>query len=513
MEALEKHNMVCRLAVGDGETAGLVAACVGLERSRAMPRMGDKVLRYVHFVGIGGAGMSAIALVALELGVQVTGSDLALSGITDRLEKRGARVSLGHAAAHLERPDAVVVSTAIRPDNPEVVEARRLGIPVLHRADMLSIIMDRKKGIAVSGTHGKSTTTSMMATVFERTGQKPTWVVGAEVRDFNSGAGYGEGEYLIAEADESDGSFLKLHPFVAVATNIDNDHLDHYGTFERLVEAFRTFLSQTRPDGFSVVCADDQNLVRLAGEAPGRVVTYSLGAGEGRGSRGTHYQVSGCFLEGWRSRFTVEREGTSLGEFALTVPGRHNVANATAVIATATEVGLPIREVASALADFSGTVRRLDPIGRARGVHVVDDYAHHPTEIAATLDAARGLASSGRVIVVFQPHRYTRTRDLHAEFGQAFGDADAVVLTDIYPAMEPPIPGVTGELVYRDFQARPGQSVVYIPELGDIAAHLAALVRPGDFVLTMGAGDVRRVGPELLLLLDGQGLPGPARRA
>lgn len=473
-----------------------------LEGSRAMLKLGDRPLHRLHFVGIGGAGMSAIAHVALELGVEVTGSDLVLSETTTRLEERGARVVRGHDASNILDPDAIVVSTAIAPDNPEVAEAKRRGIKVLHRAEMLAIIMEQKKGIAISGTHGKTTTTSMTAVVFERLGLRPTWLVGGEVRDLGAGAGYGEGDYLIAEADESDRSFLKLSPFVAVATNIDNDHLDHYGSFDHIVEAFEEFLGRTRPGGFSVLCVDDPNLARMAPRLPGRVMTYSA-AGPGK----AHYQVTDFAPTGWGSTFKVSRSGTPLGEFSLTVPGRHNASNAAAVIAVAVELGLPVDGVAAALKTFSGAGRRLQKMGQAGGVEVLDDYAHHPTEIMTTLRTVKNLARSGRVVVVFQPHRFTRTKALYAEFGKAFADADVVVLTDIYPATEPPIPGVTGELVYRHFQTRPGQTVSYVPALTEVASHLASEVHPGDLVLTMGAGNVRQVGPELLSLLDGSTPP------
>ncbi len=456
--------------------------------------------------------MSAIALVAMELGVHVTGSDATASENTERVEARGAKVHIGHSAAYLGEPDAVVVSTAIAKDNPEVVEARRRGIRILHRAEMLAAIMEQKKGIAISGTHGKTTTTSMMALVFERTGQRPTWVVGGIVRDLGSGAAYGDGDYLIAEADESDASFLVLRPFVTVATNIDNDHLDHYGTFGRIVEAFEDFLGRTQPGGFSVLCSDDPNLARVAGSLDGRVVTYSLEASSDLGR--PHYRAGNLRREGWGSRFTVEGPGgRNLGEFSLAIPGRHNVSNATAVIAVASELGLPLDGVRASLAAFTGAGRRLQRTGRAAGVDVVDDYAHHPTEIATTLKALRELVPGGRVVVVFQPHRYTRTRDLYREFGRSFKDADLVVLTGIYAATEPPIPGVTGELIYRNFEKGAAQGVYYVAELEDVAPFLASRVRAGDLVLTMGAGDVRKAGPALLALLDGAGGQSRAQAA
>lgn len=476
-----------------------------------MLKLGDRPLGRLHFVGIGGAGMSAIAQVAMDLGVKVTGSDIAWSENTERVEGCGARVYLDHAAAHVGDADAVIVSTAIAKDNPEVAEARRRGIPVLHRAEMLAAIMEQKKGIAISGTHGKTTTTSMMAVVFERTGLRPTWIVGGIVQDLGSGAGYGEGDYLIAEADESDESFLALSPFVTVATNVDNDHLDHYGTFDRIVQAFGTFLARTRPEGFSVVCHDDPNLARVAASLPGKVATYSLGPAAR--TPWPHYQATDVRADGWGSSFVVRKSGDILGDYTLAVPGPHNVSNATAVIAVAAELGLPQGGVATALASFTGAGRRLQRTGRSAGVDVVDDYAHHPTEITTTLRAARSLVPQGRIVVVFQPHRFTRTRDLYREFGQAFGDADVVVLTDVYPATEPPIPGVTGELIYRSFRSHPGQAVSYIPVLDDVAPFLAPRVRPGDLVLTMGAGNVRQAGPALLALLDGAGQESRAQAA
>ncbi|RJQ11618.1 MAG: UDP-N-acetylmuramate--L-alanine ligase [Bacillota bacterium] len=480
--------------------------------------LGGKRLERVHFVGIGGAGMSAIAHVALELGTRVSGTDLVVSETTRRLAAKGASITQGHSASNLDTPDAVVVSTAIAPDNPEVVEATRRGIPVLHRAQMLAIIMERKKGIAVSGTHGKTTTTSMLAVVFKRLGLDPTWLVGGEVLDLGSGAGYGEGDYLIAEADESDASFLELRPYVALATNIDDDHLDHYGSLSQIVQAFETFLRRTREGGFPVVCVDNPDLAAIARRLEGRLVTYSgpvtapgLPAGleqavrpaGGRSGETVRYRVSGYSPRSWGAQFSVERSGTPIGEFTLNVPGPHNVSNATAVIATAVELGLDAREVAPALATFSGAGRRLERMGRVRDVEVVDDYAHHPTEVAATLSTVRSLVPSSRLVVVFQPHRFSRTRALYSAFGRAFPDADVVVFTDIYPAGERPVPGVTGELLYNHFSARPGQEVTYIPALADVAPYLAERLRPGDLVMTMGAGNVRQVGPQLLALLDG----------
>lgn len=471
----------------------------------------DRPLNRLHFVGIGGAGMSAIALVAMELGVAVSGSDAVASENTERVASRGGRVSIGHSAANVGDVDALIVSTAIAKDNPEVLEARRRGIPVLHRSEALAAIMGQKKGIAISGTHGKTTTTSMMSVAFERAGSHPTWIVGGIVRDLGAGAAYGQGEYLIAEADESDASFLALDPYVTVATNIDNDHLDHYGTFERIVEAFETFLGRTRPNGFALICHDDPNLARLAPTLPPRLVSYSLGPVSGLGW--PNYQATDVRLEGWGSSFRVLRSGEEVGTYELSVPGPHNVSNATAVIAVAAELGLPMDKVAAALKDFSGAGRRLQRVGRSAGVDVVDDYAHHPTEIATTLKAARSATPQGRLVVVFQPHRYTRTRDLYRQFGRAFGDADLVVLTGIYPASEAPIAGVTGKLIYDSLEARPGQEVAYVEHLDDVAAYLAPRVRPGDLALTMGAGDVRKVGPALLEVLDGLGHEAQAEAA
>jgi UDP-N-acetylmuramate--alanine ligase len=467
-----------------------------------MLRLNDRLLGRLHFVGIGGAGMSAIALVAMKLGVKVTGSDLAVSDGVARVRRQGATVYEGHRAENVVGADAVVVSTAISPGNPEVVAAKRCGIPVLHRAEILASLMERKKGIAISGTHGKTTTTSMAAVVFERVGAQPTWIVGGVVRDLGSGAAYGEGEYLIAEADESDASFLHLRPYVTVATNIDNDHLDHYVTFERIVAAFEEFLNRTRPGGFAVLSADDPQLAALAPRLAVRVVTYSIAADRPPPSSSVHYQASGCRTHGWGSTFSVLREGQPFGEFSLAVPGGHNVANAMAVIALGGELGLPASGMASALATFGGASRRLERVGRAGGVEIVDDYAHHPTEVATTLRAARDCAPR-RVVAVFQPHRFTRTRNLYLEFGQAFAAADVVVLTAIYPANEEPIPGITGELIARHFVRRPGQIVDYLPDFDSIPAHLASRVRSGDMVLTMGAGNVREIGPALLTLLGG----------
>jgi len=456
--------------------------------------MVDLTPRWVHLIGIGGAGMSGLARILLELGWRVSGSDLKLSPVTDRLVSLGATVFRGHAAEHVGSCDLVVVSSAIKPDNPELAAARARGIPVRHRGEMLAELMRLRKGIAVAGAHGKTTTTAMLALVLTANGYDPTVLVGGEVPALGGNARLGRGEYMVAEADESDGSFLLLNPHVAVVTNIENDHLDYYQNLANIVEAFGRFVQGVNPDGAVVLCADDANVRKILPGIRARTVTFGLVTCD------ADYTLREWSLNGAGATGEVFYRGRSLGTVRLSVPGRHNLANALAVIAVGRLLGLELPAMAGPLADFRGAGRRFQLLGEVRGVRVVDDYAHHPTEIRATLAAARTTGCS-RIICAFQPHRYTRTRLLAEEFGPAFSDADVVVISDVYGAGEPPIEGVTGELIAGSVR-RFKPNVVYLPRLEDVSSYLAGIAQPGDLIITMGAGNIWEAGVVLVRQLE-----------
>jgi UDP-N-acetylmuramate--L-alanine ligase len=460
----------------------------------------------VHFVGIGGAGMSGIARIMLARGVTVSGSDSAESAGLRELAELGAEVHVGHAATHLGEADTVVVSSAIRPDNPELAEAVRRDIRVLHRAGALASLMFDRRVIAVTGTHGKTTTTSMITTVLRLTGADPGYVIGGVLAATGVGAADGGGPDFVAEADESDGSFLMLSPYAAVVTNVEADHLDNYGTPEAYRAAFGAFAARIAPSGLLVTCADDpgaRDLARLGRGLGLRVRTY----GE---SPAADYQVTAIRERGMETTFSVhgkpEPFGTIDCEIFLGVPGRHNALNAAAAFAAAVELGTGPERAAAALGSYRGAARRMEPKGEAGGVRVLDTYAHHPTELAADLHAARAIAAGGRVIAVFQPHLYSRTRIFATEFGAALGLADEAVVLDVYAAREDPEPGVTGRLVA---DAVPLGAVRYVPSFDDVPRVVASLAEPGDLVLTMGAGDVTRLGPLVLDELAASGAAGP----
>jgi UDP-N-acetylmuramate--alanine ligase len=401
--------------------------------------------RRIHFVGIGGIGMSGIAELLVNLGYEVSGSDAKHTDVTDRLQRLGVRLRIGHAAEHIGHADVVVTSSAIRGDNPEVAEARRRLIPVIPRAEMLAELMRLRYGIAIAGAHGKTTTTSMVALVLERGGMDPTAVIGGRLSAFGSNARLGRGDYVVVEADESDRSFLKLSPSIAVITNVDREHMESYGSWDNLQQAFVDFANKVPFYGAVVACADDAAVRELIPRIGRRVITYGF-EGETAG-RNVDIAGRGVALEAFGSRCRVvqhdgDGRGVDLGALHLRVPGRHNVLNALGALAVGLEVGLPFVRIATALEEFRGAERRFQLRGEERGVMVVDDYGHHPTEIAAVISAARA-GIDRRVVVVFQPHRYTRTSQLMDEFGTALGMADEIVLTDIYSAGEPPIEGIT----------------------------------------------------------------------
>ena len=454
--------------------------------------------RTVHLIGVGGAGMSGLARLLLAAGHRVTGSDRSESATLEALRALGARVWAGHDGTRIGRPDLVAASTAIRATNPELVAARLLAIPVLGRAQLLALLMAGRTGIAVAGTHGKTTTTGMVVAILEAAGLDPSFAVGGDFKASGVNAAAGAGPHFVAEADESDGSFLELAPTVAVVTNVEADHLDHWGDLASVQRAFRSFVGRLPADGTAVLCADDQGALDLAGAAACQVVTYGFAAAA---------DVRGEVLaiDGGGARFAVVAGGEEVGEVVLVVPGRHNVQNALGAIAAALAAGAPFAAAVAGLAGFTGAARRFHLRAEAGGVTVVDDYAHHPTEVAASLAAAR-LGGWKRVVAVFQPHLYSRTRLFADEFGRALAAADLLVVADVYAAREDPEPGVDGALVAGAARrARPDLDCVYEPDLAALAARVAALVQPGDLVLTLGAGDITDLADELEPLL---GTPG-----
>ena len=450
----------------------------------------------IHFIGVGGAGMSALARILLDQGYQVSGSDQKASVIVQKLAEHGAKIFEGHDAANVKGAEAVVVSSAIPEDNVEVRAAADMGLRRLHRSDVNAALLNAAKGIAVAGAHGKTTTTSMIGLILEHGGVDPTIIIGGQVDYLADGnARLGKGEYLVSEADESDGSFLKLLPHIAVVTNVENDHMDHYGTMDNIKKAFRQFLENTdEKTGTCVLCAENENLREIAKGLSRRVVFYGT-------SEGADYRAVNIAPEGAGVAFDVEKDGKTLARVRLNIPGRHNVLNALGSIVTGILCGVSPEKAAEALTLFHGAKRRFETKGRAEGVWIVDDYAHHPTEIAVTLKAARQ-TNPKRLICAFQPHRYSRTQLLQKEFGGAFEDADLLILTDIYSAGEPAIPGVNGETILNAVKAATGQKTTYVKARVDVAPYLETIVRDGDLVLTMGAGDIYRTGEELLALLS-----------
>ncbi len=447
----------------------------------------------IHFVGVGGIGMSGIAEVLLNLGYAVSGSDLKESDVTRRLAGLGGRIARGHAAGHLGEADVVVISSAVKRDNPEVVEARRRKIPVIPRAEMLAELMRLKYGVAVAGTHGKTTTTSIAAHLLAHAGLDPTAVVGGKVNTFGSNAKLGRGDYMVVEADESDGSFLHIPPTIAIVTNVDPEHLDHWKTPEALRQGFLDFVNRVPFYGIAILCHDHPGVQSLLPDVESRYVTY----GE---SHQADYRADRISLDGHSVAFDAFRREEPLGRFQVRMVGRHNALNALSVVALGDEMGIPLEAIRAGLASFGGVQRRFTVRGEAGGVTVVDDYGHHPAEVKATLLGARE-AFRRRVVCVFQPHRYTRTRDLMKEFALAFDDADVLLLTDVYAAGEDPIPGATAEAMAEAIRASGHRDVSVAPR-GELARAARERVRPGDIVLTLGAGDVTQAGPELLGLLE-----------
>ena len=448
--------------------------------------------RQIHFVGIGGSGMSGIAEVLVNLGYPVSGSDLHASDATRRLKRLGAKISRGHKADHVAAADVVVVSSAIRSENPEIVEARRRKIPVIPRAEMLAEIMRMKYGVAVAGAHGKTSTTAMIASVLTAGGLDPTVVIGGRVKALRSGAKLGGGEFMVAEADESDGSFLKMKPTIAVVTNIDREHLDHYKDLGEIQDTFVQFLSRVPFYGAAVVCLDEPNLRAILPRVDRKIVTYGL-------SSDADLVATEVVFDGFSSSYVARWRGGKLGTIRIPVPGRHSVYNSLAAVAAGLELDVPFGKIAKSLAKFQAVDRRFQKKGEAFGATVIDDYGHHPTEIQATLAAARE-GFGARTVVAFQPHRYSRTRALLEEFGRAFVQADRVIVTGVYAAGEAPIADVDGSAV-ADALVRHGHPAVsYEPRLDRVPNRLKELVLPGDLVITLGAGDIWKAGEAFLAM-------------
>ena len=447
----------------------------------------------VHFIGIGGAGMSAIAHILLSRGYRVSGSDLRASDATRRLVALGAAVHIGHDPSHLTDADVVVASRAVPELNVEMVAARYRGLPVHHRAQVLGQILAEGFSIAIVGTHGKTTTTAMTAHVLAAGGLDPTALIGADVEGLDGNVRVGGGRYLVAEVDESDGSLLYVRPSAAVVTSLDTtDHRDYYRTAEHLTQTFAEFLAALPADGFAVLCTDHRHVRDLLSRVSARAITYGL-------EEPARYSATLQGLAGRQTRCTFRRDGVSLGPLVLNVPGRYNVLNALAATAVALELGINFPQVAQALESFRGVSRRFAVRGEVGGVMVVDDYAHNPIKIAAVLRAAKESWPDRRIIAVFQPHRYTRTQTTYRRFATAFSDCDHLIVTDIYPADEEPIPGVSAALIVE--AVRPHRPVTFIAEGERVVGHLLPMLRPGDLVLTLGAGDIWRTADELVAAL------------
>ena len=452
-------------------------------------------LHNIHFIGIGGAGMSALAYVLIKRGYDVSGSDLNAGHMSAHLAEEGAMVYMGHDACQVDDADAVVVSTAIHANNPELVAAKAKGLPVLHRSDVLAALLNNAKGVAVAGAHGKTTTSAMISCIAAESGIDPTIVIGGEVTSLGGNARNGAGSYVVAEADESDGSFLKFYPHLAVVTNIEDDHLDHYGTEENIYKAFKQFLGNITEGGKAILCADNAKVRRLAQETDKTVLTYGIeGEDADFVAKNITYGVNGTIYD-------LYCHNQLLTQVHLIVPGRHNVLNSMGAFVAAREMGIAMEKILASLAKFGGAKRRFETKGKIEGVWIVDDYAHHPTEIGVTLKAARQTQPK-RLLCVFQPHRYTRTQLLFDEFCASFVGCDELIIVDIYAAGEDPIEGVSSAKLAEGIHAATGQKVQYIPRLAKAEEYLQAQAQAGDLIMTIGAGDVFKIGEELVRELE-----------
>lgn len=454
----------------------------------------------LHFIGIGGMGMRALAEILIEKGMKISGSDVHNSDYLQFMKKQGADIFIGHEASHVDGADGIVISSAIHSDNPELSAARKKGIPVYHRSDVLAAMFQWGKGIAVAGAHGKSTTSAMIGKIFRAAGVDPTIVLGGAVDYLHGNSCLGSGEYVIAEADESDGSFLKFKSSVAVVTNIEDDHLDHYGTVENIKKAFVEFISHiSDPTGAAIVCIDSQGVREVLPDLNRKVLTYGM-------SEEAEYRAVNKHYDKNHMIFDVQHKGKLLGSLKLQIPGTHNVRDALAAAVTGLYCGIPFRSIAKSLSEFIGVKRRFETKAYINDIWILDDYAHHPTEIEATLRAAKEIGGH-RVICAFQPHRYSRTQLLQDEFASAFDSADKLYFTDIYAAGENPIAGVDGHLLPEKVrQHAPGKEVQYIDNLNGLAEQLYQEARPGDMIFTMGAGTIYQAGEQLIRLIQDKGL-------
>jgi len=447
-------------------------------------------VKHVHLVGIGGAGMSGIAEVLINLGFTVSGSDLRRTETTVRLESLGGRIACGHAAENIGDANVVVTSTAVPPDNPEVLAARDRLIPVIPRVEMLAELMRMKYSVAVGGTHGKTTTTSLISAVLSAGGLDPTVVVGGKIKTMGSGARLGASEYIVAEADESDGSFLKLSPSIAVITTVDEEHLDFYSGLEEIKEAFTHFANSVPFYGCSIVCLDQRNIQSIISDIDRRVVSYGLASQ-------ADVQAHAIETRPESTAFTVEAAGFELGQVEIRMPGLHNVYNSLAAVAVGLELGVSFADIAGALWRFEGIARRFEIKGEANDVLVLDDYGHHPAEIQTTLSAAASRWNR-RLVVLFQPHRYTRTQKLLEEFGHSFYDSTVLLVTHIYAASEPPIEGVSGANIVEEVRRHGHRNAEYVDDMDALCERALGIIRPGDVVMTLGAGDIYKVGERIL---------------
>ncbi len=443
-------------------------------------------------MGIGGIGMSGLARVLLDLKYRVTGSDLRRTEITRSLEAGGGTIYQGHAPENVLGADVVVVSSAVREDNPEVQAAKAARIPVIPRAEMLSELMRLKRfGIAVAGAHGKTSTTSMVSSVLEAGGKKPTVIIGGKVNNLGTNARWGDGDFLVAEADESDGSFLRLTPSISVVTNLDLEHMDYYRDMDDICRTFEDFLDRVPFYGLNVLCGDDPHIRKMLPDLKKRYVTYGI-------TDGVNLKAMDIVANGLETSYALSLDGRRLGEIRLRVPGMHHVKNSLAAVAVGLELEIPFDDIQKGLAAYDGVGRRFEVLGSFRGITVVDDYGHHPTEISATLQAMRQAWPDSRLVVLFEPHRFTRTRALMDEFVSVFGSVDLLWITEIYPASEAPIVGVSGERLARNVRKRWGGQVNYVEKTEDLPAAVLPFLQPGDVVLTLGAGSIGGVGRRIL---------------
>jgi UDP-N-acetylmuramate--alanine ligase len=452
--------------------------------------MNEKKL-HIHFIGVGGSGMSGLASILLDSGHKISGSDIVTSKITKRLTDKGATIFKGHNEDNVKGADLIVVSSAIPESNSEISGARDRKITIIKRAEMLARLMDNKYGIAIAGTHGKSTTASMISLLLERSGFDPTVVVGGVLNNFKNNAKLGKGNHIVVEADESDGSFLELNPQMAIVTNIEDDHLDHYENMENILKDFRKFVDKVPDNGRVILCKDCDNIKGLAKQCERNYVSYGI-------FTEADLMAKDIELDKLNSKSKIYWQGEKIGELYLKVAGYHNILNALAAIAVARELGISFMEITKILETFQGVHRRMEIVANLNDkILILDDYAHHPTEIKATLSALRTSWQNRRIIAVFQPHRYSRTKLLAEKFGKAFFDADCVIINDIYSANEPPISGISGETIFKEVKKSNHRQIKYLPSKDDILSYLSEIVQSGDIIITMGAGDIWTVGQEL----------------